>query len=250
MERNISLRLMYDGSTLHGWQMQENADTVQGFLTKALERILGHKVTVYGCSRTDSGVHANTFCCNFKTDKAISLEKIKVGANALMPECIAVLCAEEKSLDFNSRFDCKGKEYIYKVWNSRVRNPFLVGKALHHPIQIDAELLDRESKAYIGFHDFSAFCASGTEVENKKRTIYDFSVKREGDLVIFTVRGDGFLYNMVRIMVGTLLDINSGKIPKNTLADIISSKDRIRAGITAKPCGLYLNKVFYEEVTK
>lgn len=246
MKRNISLTLMYDGSCFHGWQMQENAYTVQGYLTQALERILGHKVTVYGCSRTDCGVHANTFCCNFRTDKLTPCEKIKVGVNALIPESIAVLSAEEKAEDFNARFDCKGKEYIYKVWNSRVRNPFLKDRALHHPIPINEKLLDKECKAFIGYHDFSAFCASGTEVKDKRRTIYDFSVKREGDLVIFSVKGDGFLYNMVRIMVGTLLDINSGKIAANTLSDIIASGERVRAGITAKPCGLYLNKVFYD----
>lgn len=248
MKRNISLTLMYDGSQLHGWQMQENAETVQGHLTAALERILGHKVTVYGCSRTDCGVHANTFCCNFRTEKEIPCEKIKVGVNALVPDSIAVLSAEEKHNDFNARFDCRGKEYVYKVWNSRVRNPFLINKALHHPIPIDEKLLDKECKAFIGYHNFSAFCASGTEVQDKRRTVFDFSVKREGDLVIFTVRGDGFLYNMVRIMVGTLLDINGGKIAPCTLSDIISSGDRVRAGITAKACGLYLNQVFYEEI--
>ncbi len=248
MKRNISLTLMYDGSSLHGWQMQENAATVQGHLTDALERILGHKVTLYGCSRTDCGVHANTFCCNFRTERETPCEKIKVGANALVPESIAVLSAEEKPEGFNARFDCKGKEYVYKVWNSGVRNPFYTNRALHHPIRLDEALLDKECKAFIGYHDFSAFCASGTEVQDKRRTVYDFSVRREGDLVLFTVKGDGFLYNMVRIMVGTLLDINSGKIPAGTLADIIESKDRLKAGITARACGLYLNKVFYDEI--
>lgn len=248
MKRNISLNLMYDGSQFHGWQMQENAETVQGCLARALERILGHKVTIYGCSRTDCGVHANRFCCNFRTDRDTPCEKIKVGVNALIPASIAVLAAEEKAEEFNARFDCKGKEYVYKVWNSRVRNPFLTDRALHHPILIDEKLLDKECKSFIGYHDFSAFCASGTEVQDKRRTIFDFSVKREGDLVLFTVKGDGFLYNMVRIMVGTLLDINSGKIPSGTLSDIIESKDRIRAGITAKACGLYLNEVFYSEI--
>lgn len=246
MERNICLTLSYDGSRFHGWQMQDNAETVQGWLAKACERIFGHKVTIYGCSRTDALVHANIFCCNFKTEKETPCEKIKVGLNALIPEEIAVLSATEVDADFNARFDCKGKEYVYKVWNSRVRNPFLVGKALHHPIPINEKLLDEQSKAFIGYHDFSAFCASGTEVQDKRRTIFDFSVKREGDMVLFTVRGDGFLYNMVRIMVGTLLDINSGKIEKDSLSDIILSKDRVRAGITAKPTGLYLNEVFYD----
>lgn len=246
MKRNICLTLSYDGSRFHGWQMQENAETVQGYLSAACERIFGHKVTIYGCSRTDASVHANIFCCNFRTEKEIPCEKIKVGLNALIPDEIAVLSAKEVPEDFNARFDCKGKEYVYKAWNSRVRNPFLKNKALHHPVPIDEKMLDEESKAFIGYHDFSAFCASGTEVKDKSRTIYDFSVKREGDLVIFTVKGDGFLYNMVRIMVGTLLDINSGKICRGSLSEVIESKDRVKAGITAKPDGLYLNKVFYD----
>lgn len=248
MQRNICLTISYDGSRFHGWQMQENAETVQGFITKACERILGHKVTLYGCSRTDALVHANTFCCNFKTEKDTPTEKIKVGINALVPDEIAVLQVKEVSLDFNSRFDCKGKEYVYKVWNSRVRNPFLLNKALHYPLPIDDALLDEQAKAFIGYHDFSAFCASGTEVKDKRRNIFDFSVERQGELVLFKVKGDGFLYNMVRIMVGTLLDISSGKIQENSIGDILLSKDRVRAGITAPPHGLYLNKVFYDDI--
>lgn len=248
MERNIKLTLMYDGSPFHGWQMQENAVTVQGCLTEAAERIFGHKITIQGCSRTDAGVHANTFCCNFKTEKEIPCEKIKVGLNALVPESMVVLNAEEAPLSFNARFDCKGKEYIYKIWNSRQRNPFLVGKALHYPYPLDCKLLNEEAKSFLGYHDFSSFCASGSVVKDTRRTVYDCRLEREGDLVIFHVTGDGFLYNMVRIMVGTLLSINSGKIEKGTIPEIISSGDRVRAGITAKAQGLYLNKVFYDEI--
>ena len=121
-----------------------------------------------------------------------------------------------------------------------------MGKALHHPIPIDEMLLDKESKAFIGYHEFSAFCASGTEVQDKRRTIFDFSVKREGDMVLFTVRGDGFLYNMVRIIAGTLIYVSEGRISPDELPEIIESRNRERAGVTAKPCGLYLNRVFYD----
>ncbi len=248
MERNIKLILMYDGSPFHGWQMQENAETVQGFLTSAAERIFGHKVSIQGCSRTDAGVHANTFCCNFKINKATDCEKIKVGLNALIPESMVVLKAEEAPLSFNSRFDCRGKEYIYKIWNSRQRNPFLTAKALHYPFPLDSELLNKQAADFIGYHDFSAFCASGSVVKDTRRTVFDCFIERQGDLVTFHVTGDGFLYNMVRIMVGTLLDINSGKIEKGTIPEIIRSCDRVRAGVTAKAEGLYLNKVFYDEI--
>ncbi len=242
---NYKLIMSYDGTLYHGWQMQENATSVQQCLSEAIERIFGEKPTIYGSSRTDKGVHAIGFCCNFKTEKERDCEKIVVGLNAVLPESICVLSCETVDENFNARFDAKGKEYIYKIWNSRRRNPFLLNKALHHPFYLDCEMLNKQAKSYIGTHDFSAFCAAGGTTKTNVRTIFDCSVEREGDLVIFKVKGDGFLYNMVRIMVGTLLDINSGKIEKDSIEQIIDSRDRLRAGITAKAHGLYLNEVFY-----
>ena len=242
---NYKLILTYDGTPYHGWQMQDNAITVQQCLSEAIERIFGEKCTIYGSSRTDKGVHALGFCCNFRTDKDRDCEKIAYGLNAVLPESICVLECSKADESFNARFDAKGKEYIYKIWNSRRRNPFLIDKALHHPIPSDAEMLDKEAKDYIGTHDFSAFCAAGGTTVSNVRTIFDCSVERDGDLVTFKVKGDGFLYNMVRIMVGTLLDINSGKIEKGSIPAIIESKSRLSAGITAKAQGLYLNEVYY-----
>lgn len=242
---NYKLIICYDGTPYHGWQMQENAISVQQCLSQAIERIFGEKCTIYGSSRTDKGVHAKGFCCNFKTDKERECEKVVVGLNAVLPETICVLSCEKADENFNARFDAKGKEYIYKIWNSRRRNPFLISKALHYPYPIDSEMLNKQAKDFIGTHDFSAFCASGGTTLSNVRTIFDCSVEREGDLVTFKVHGDGFLYNMVRIMVGTLLDINSGKIERDTIPDIIKSEDRLRAGVTAKAHGLYLNEVYY-----
>lgn len=242
---NYKLILTYDGTPYHGWQMQDNAITVQQCLSEAIERIFGEKCTIYGSSRTDKGVHALGFCCNFKTEKDRDCEKIAYGLNAVLPESICVLECSKADENFNARFDAKGKEYIYKIWNSRRRNPFLTDKALHHPMPIDAELLNKEAKDYIGTHDFSAFCAAGGTTLSNVRTIFDCGVEREGDMVIFKVKGNGFLYNMVRIMVGTLLDINSGKIEKGSIPSIIESKSRLSAGITAKAQGLYLSEVYY-----
>lgn len=242
---NYKLILTYDGTPYHGWQMQDNAVTVQQCLSEAIERIFGEKCTIYGSSRTDKGVHALGFCCNFKTEKDRDCEKIAYGLNAVLPETICVLECSKVSESFNARFDAKGKQYIYKIWNSRRRNPFLIDKALHYPLHIDEKLLNEQAKDYIGTHDFSAFCAAGGTTVSNVRTIYDCSVEREGDLVIFKVKGDGFLYNMVRIMVGTLLDINSGKIEKGSIPSIIESKSRLSAGITAKAMGLYLSEVYY-----
>ncbi len=245
MIRNLRLFLCYDGTPYHGWQMQENAITVQQALSDAIGRILGHKPTIYGCSRTDKGVHANIFCCNFRTEKTTPCNKIAYGLNAVLPESVRVLGCEEAEEDFNARFDCKGKEYIYKIWNSPTANPFMTNYALHFPYEIDEVMLDRQAKAFIGTYDFAAFCAAGSTVKDTVRTIYDCSVSREGSLVTVSVKGDGFLYNMVRIIVGTLLYINNGKIPQDTIPDIIKSKDRLRCGITAKAHGLYLNEVYY-----
>lgn len=242
---NYRLILAYDGTPYHGWQMQDNAITIQQCLSEAIERIFGEKCTIYGSSRTDKGVHAEGFCCNFRTEKDRDCEKIAYGLNAVLPESICVLECSKADENFNARFDAKGKQYTYKIWNSRRRNPFMIDKALHHPIHIDEKLLNEQAKDYIGTHDFSAFCAAGATTVSNVRTIFDCSVEREGDLVIFKVKGDGFLYNMVRIMVGTLLDINSGKIEKGSIPEIIESKSRLSAGITAKAHGLYLTEVYY-----
>ncbi len=242
---NYKLIMTYDGTPYHGWQMQDNAITVQQCLSEAIERIFGEKCTIYGSSRTDKGVHALGFCCNFKTQQERDCEKIAYGLNAVLPESICVLECSKADESFNARFDAKGKEYIYQLWTSRRRNPFLIDKALHHPIPIDEEMLNEQAKDYIGTHDFSAFCAAGGTTLSNVRTIFDCSVEREGDLVTFKVKGDGFLYNMVRIMVGTLLDINSGKIEKGSIPAIIESKSRFLAGITAKAHGLYLGEVYY-----
>ena len=245
MLRNIKLLLRFNGSNFHGWQLQNNAETVQGQLMRAVKRITGKDVVIHGCSRTDNGVHANMFCCNFSLESEIECKKLMKGLNAVLPGAISVYECSVAEDSFHSRFDCKGKKYVYKIWNSESRNPFMEGLVLHYPYRIDAELLDSEAKDFIGTHDFSAFCSSGTDVKNKVRTIHSFDVSREGDLITLSVKGDGFLYNMVRIMVGTLLDISSGKIKQGTISDIIESKDRSKSGITAKPEGLYLNEVYY-----
>lgn len=245
MERNLMLTLRYDGTDFHGWQMQENAVTVQQCLTEAARTILGEEVKINGCSRTDSGVHANMFCCNFRTSSPKDTEKILRGINALLPDSVGAYALEEKNLDFHSRFDCKGKEYIYKIWNGKYKNPFLTSYALHYPYELNTDMLERQAQFFVGSHDFSAFCAAGSSVKDNVRTVSRCSVKRDGELVTLSVTGDGFLYNMVRIMVGTLLDINSGKIPEDSIPEIIQSRNRDRAGITAKAHGLYLNKVYY-----
>lgn len=243
--RNLLLTLSFDGSAYHGWQVQENAVTVQQALQDALEHICGVRDNIVGCSRTDSGVHANMYCCNLRTEHTIPCDRLVTALNAVLPRDIAVSNCEQVPFDFHARYDCTSKEYIYKIWNSPNKNPFLYDYSLHYKYPLDAEMLDGQAKQYMGEYDFASFCAAGSSVASTVRNVTNASVKRDGDMVVFTVEANGFLYNMVRIMVGTLIDISSGKIEKNSIADIIAAKDRGKAGFTAPPHGLYLNKVNY-----
>ena len=243
--RNLLLRLMYDGTDFHGWQVQPNGMTVQEALQNAVEQILGVRENVTGCSRTDSGVHARDFCCNIRTQSDIDCYRFVGALNAVLPEGICVKSCEEVSEDFHARYDCRGKRYVYRIWNANYKNPFLTNYAYHYKNRLDADFLNGQAQTYVGTHDFRGFCASGSSVEDTVRTVRAFSVTRQGDEVLFSVEADGFLYNMVRIMVGTLIEISENKVKKDTLSDIINSGDRLRAGRTAPPQGLYLDKVFY-----
>ena len=243
--RNLLLRLMYDGTDFHGWQVQPNGMTVQEALQNAVEQILGVRENVTGCSRTDSGVHARDFCCNIRTQSDIDCYRFVGALNAVLPDGICVKSCEEVNADFHARYDCRGKRYVYRIWNANYKNPFLTNYAYHYKNRLDADFLNGQAQAYVGTHDFRGFCASGSSVEDTVRTVRSFSVTRQGDEVLFSVEADGFLYNMVRIMVGTLIEISENKIKKDTLSDIINSGDRLRAGRTAPPQGLYLDKVFY-----
>lgn len=243
--RNLLLVLRYNGTNFHGWQIQPNGNTVQQELCNAFKNISGKDENIIGCSRTDTGVHANMFCCNVRTECNIPTEKIPDALNFYLPPEISVYDCKEVDYDFHARYDSRGKEYVYLIYNGRYRNPFYEDKAMFYPYELDAEMLNNEIQSFIGTHDFSAFCSVGSEVLDKTREIYDCSVSRNGDLVEIRVKGNGFLYNMVRIIVGTLLDIQRGKIEKGTISQIIESRNRDKAGVTAEACGLYLNKVYY-----
>lgn len=244
--RNILLTIAYDGRAYHGWQIQKNALSVQEVFQSALKNIIGDNFSVKGCSRTDSGVHANMYCINILTTHKISPERLKAAMNRFLPLDIVVNSAQEVSLDFHARYSCKSKEYIYKIWNSQERNPFLNGYALHYRYELDVEKLNSAAKAYIGTHDFTSFCTlDKREKGDFTRTVTSFHVTRDGKMVEMRVEADGFLYNMVRIMVGTLLRVAQGKIEANEISNIIKGKNRKLAGPTAPACGLYLNRVNY-----
>ncbi len=243
--RNLFLTISYDGSNYHGWQIQKNAITVQEVFQNAVQKVFCEKLDIKGCSRTDSGVHANMYCLSLKTDMNISNESVVRALNTYLPKDIAVNSCEEVDDDFHARYSVKSKEYIYKLYNGKIRNPFLEKYAFQYRYPIDVDYLNKEAKAFIGTYDYSGFCSAHSGVEDTVRTVKDFTVWREGDMVYFKVEADGFLYNMVRIMVGTLLFVSEGKIKDGELKEVILSKNRKKAGKTAPAQGLYLNRVNY-----
>lgn len=244
--KNLLLKISYDGAAYHGWQIQENALTVQEVFQAALHKITGGDEDIKACSRTDTGVHAREFCISVKTESLIPPERMRAALNHYLPESIAVKSCEEVPLDFHARYSCKGKQYTYEIWNNPVRDPFLSGRALHYWYPIDENELNRAAMQYIGRHDFTSFCTlDRREKGDLTRTVTEAKVERNGDKVIFTVAADGFLYNMVRIMTGTLLRVQQGKLTPEDIPKIIDARDRAKAGPTAPACGLYLNKVYY-----
>lgn len=243
--RNVLVTLKYDGTNYHGWQIQENAVTVQQTLATAIEKITKQKIMPNGCSRTDSGVHANMFCCNFRSDLTIPDKEIVRALNGNLPFDISVTDCVTVADDFHARFDCKSKEYVYQIVASPIRNPFYENYALHYKYPLDIEAINNAAKELIGKHDFAAFCSVGSSVQSTEREIFDAGFTQEGDIVRFYIEGDGFLYNMVRIIVGTMLYVSQGKLKKEDIGRIILSKKRENAGPTAPAKGLFLNKVNY-----
>lgn len=245
--KNFLVKMAYNGAAYHGFQRQNNATAIQQVVEEAIESLTGQQVSINGCSRTDAGVHAREYYFNFKIDSGINCRGLIFGLNDRLPDDIAILDCREASQDFHARFCCKGKEYRYLVHNSEIKDPFYKDTVYRSWFPIDAEKLDRAAKDFVGEHDFKAFCSADCDKENTVRTIYRFDVKRSGDIVEFIVAGSGFLYNMVRIMVGTLLYINEGKIGEKDIPALLKAKDRTKAGLTVPPQGLYLNKVFYDD---
>lgn len=244
--RNLLLTLRFDGTAYHGWQVQKNSVTVQQTLQDALETILHHRPPVTGCSRTDAGVHARSYACNFRTEHRIPCENLVRALNTCLPDDVAVLSCREVPDVFHARYSALEKEYVYQIWNTPVRDPFFRGRALHVPYPLDTDIMDEAARHFLGTHDFAAFRAAGSAVKDTVRTISLSHVWREEDRVLFRVRGNGFLYNMVRIMVGTLLYTAQGKLKPADIPAVVASQNRTTAGPTAPAHGLYLNHIFYD----
>lgn len=244
--RTLKMTIAYRGTRYHGFQRQPNAVTVQGELEKQLSRVLNGQTTVYGCSRTDTGVHANEFVLHLHTERDIRCKNLVRALNGYLPDDISVLACADAPDGFHARFDCKGKEYLYRIHAHESKNPFLTDLAFHYRRPLDIDLIREAMQPVVGTHDFHSFCAQATPETNCVRTIYAVSAERDGSDVRLKISGNGFLYNMVRIFVGTLLDINEGVFPPDAMQEILAAKNRLAAGRTAMAHGLYLNHVFYE----
>jgi len=243
--RNLKVTIAYRGTAYHGFQKQENAVGIQNILEEKLSYLTDAPVKINGCSRTDTGVHAREFCLNFQTEHIIPCGNVVRGMNSILPEDIAVLDCEEVPADFHARYSCKGKEYLYIILNRNAKDPFMSDLALHYPYKLDTGLIERSAQDFIGTHDFTSFCGTANQKEDSVRTVEYFKIEKSENLVKLLVKGDGFLYNMVRIMVGTLLFINEKKLAPDSIPGILAAKDRNLAGRTVSACGLYLNKLFY-----
>ena len=248
MERNIALKLMYNGSAYHGWQVQKNAVTVAETLEKALSTVVCHPVKCTGAGRTDAGVHADMFCCTFDTDSPLRGDKLCCALNYHLPRDVSVYDAREVAEDFHPRYMAGGKRYVYRIWNDPQRHPMWEPYAIYQRKALDVDLLNRAASDFVGTHDFAAFCGADSDLQGDSiRTIRSCTVTRQGELVLFAVEGDGFLYNMVRIMVGTLLEIAAGRMSPDGIPAILEGRDRTAAGPTAPAKALCLERVFYTE---
>lgn len=241
----ILLKISYIGTNYHGWQVQPNGITIQETLQKALMTLYGHQVGITGCSRTDAGVHANEFYCHYDVEKIIPEKGIVSALNVALPDDISVIEASYIEDTFHARYSAKGKTYVYRIYNCDIRNPFEVNRSLQISRKLNVDKMNEFAKKLVGTYDFIGFSSSGRTVDDTVRTISECSVKRDGDIVTLSVTADGFLYNMVRIIVGTAIAVSDGKIDPQRTKELILSKDRNLAGATAPAHGLYLNKVIY-----
>lgn len=256
--RNIKLVIEYDGTNYHGWQSQTNALTVQQVIERAIQKLTGEECRLVGSGRTDVGVHALGQVANFHTGSRIPADRFACALNSVLPDDIVIRHSEEVDSDFHSRYSAKGKKYRYLIYNSKYPSALLRNRACHVQYPLDFGLMKEAASYFLGTHDFSAFRASGSSTKTSVRTITHVLFREKdcgsfpggdapffGRLFEFEVAGDGFLYNMVRIMAGTLIEVGAGKIAPGSIPEIIESRDRKRAGKTAPAHGLYLVEVYY-----
>lgn len=252
--RNIKLEIEYEGTNYQGWQAQKSLQptvhspqkkSIQQTIENVLRQLLQEKIKLICSGRTDAGVHANSQVANFKTHSKIVLSRLHEGLNALLPEDISITKVKAVSDDFHSRFSAKSKIYRYTIFNGKHRSAILRNYAYFLRYPLDVALMRKEAKVLLGRHDFSAFCGSCGKHKNPWKTVKDINITRKGDFLYIDIEADGFLYNMVRNIAGTLIEIGRGRFPKESLKKILLYKDRKLAGPTAPAKGLTLMKVVY-----
>lgn len=244
--RNIKLTIEYDGKDYNGWQKQPNKLNIQGEIERAIENITKEKVELIASGRTDAGVHAIGQVANFKTNSNIPIEKIPLAINSQVKDSIRIQKAEEVDERFHSRYNCKRKTYRYIIDNSEYGSAIYRNISYHISMKLNVDEMKKAIKYFEGEHDFKAFKSSGTSSKSSVRKIYNANIVTEGTNIGIDLTGNGFLYNMVRIIVGTLVDVGLGKIKAEDIPKIIDSKDRTKAGKTLPARGLMLIKVEYD----
>lgn len=247
MVRNLLITIEYDGSEYHGWQIQPNLKTVQGTMEKELKKLFRTPVQLNGTSRTDAGVHAFGQRATFSGDFGIPTERIQFAANNLLPGSIHISKVQEVPDRFHARFDATAKTYRYVIHNTQHRNVFDRNYCWYVGPTLNVSDMKEAATHFVGTHDFKSCQATGgPEKHSTVRTVMDLQVMKQDEKITIEITGDGFLYNMVRIIVGTLVQVGLGRIKPNQIDEILQSKDRARAGRTAPPQGLYLVEVYYE----
>ena len=243
--RNIKLTIEYDGTNYLGWQRQKVGNTIQGTLEEAIRVLTNETVETIGSSRTDAGVHAKGFVANFKTSSKIPADKYREAINHKLPDDIVILKSEEVDEEFHARYNAMGKTYSYSILNREVPSAINRNYVYHVKRRLDIEAMREACNYFIGTHDFASFKSSGSSVKTTVRTISELYLEEQEDTIKIYVTGDGFLYNMVRIIVGTLIMVGFNKIKPNEIENIIKEKDREKAGICVPAKGLVLEKVYY-----
>lgn len=249
--RTVVLKIKYDGSRYHGWQRQQHHNSVQEQLERALSKAFSQTITVEGSGRTDAGVHAIGQVASFKAQMTLPIEQVKFVVNRLLPTDIYITEAALAEDSFHARYHAVGKTYQYRIYTGRERDPFKALYSYHYPHVKDLEAMRYAATQFIGTHDFRTFMASGSDKEVTVRTLYQLLLDEDhhDQEIILTITGNGFLYNMVRIITGTLLHVGAGKLSKDAITEIILSKERSKAKFTVPACGLYLKEVYYDENT-
>ncbi|MDL2300631.1 tRNA pseudouridine(38-40) synthase TruA [Clostridiaceae bacterium OttesenSCG-928-D20] len=243
--KNIAIKLQYDGTGYHGWQIQKNDVTVGETVKKAMEQTLGEEISLVGCGRTDAGVHAEVYLANFKTESKIPIERLPLAVNSRLPMDIAVMDAFEVEEDFNAILSCREKEYTYKILNSKIREPFLHKRVCFYPSPLNLELLERAGKSFVGTHDFAAVRSLGTNTKTTVRTVFYCDTELINGIINIKICADGFLYNMARAIVGTMVYAAHGKISPEDIPDLLKKGDRRLTGPTMPAHGLYMTRISY-----